>query len=160
MRKFFFVLTLVTFLGLSIGAFAATVQTPTVSFTINSTQDLAIDNETVSITTPEVADYDAEYTKTASNTLTVKSNQGWKLSVKATSSDLGTSGSYTKPLADFEWKEASGTFASISSTDAEVKTGTATAGEAVTVTYRAKLSWTADIPGNYSVDLTYTLVAN
>lgn len=160
MRKFFFALTLVIFLGLGIGAFAATVQTPTVSLTINSTQDLGIDSVNVIIPIPTVADYDGGYTQTASNTLIVKSNEGWKLNVKATSANLGTSGAYTKPLADFEWKEAAGTFAAITATDAEVKTGSATAGETVVVTYRAKLSWTADIPGNYSVDLTYTLLAN
>ncbi len=155
MRKICLLL-LVLCLGFAASSFAATVQSPTVSVTISTVQDLAIDSLNVTIPAPSVADYNAGNTQTASNVLTVKSNVPWELKMRA----ISWSKPNEKPLSDLKWKRqgSAGDFNAFTFTDDTVFSGAATSGTVITVDYLMKLFWEADEPGVYSADLTYTLV--
>lgn len=95
--------------------------------------------------------------------LTLRANTGWSLTLAATSPQFtgtGPAARADKPATDLQWSVAAGgPFASLSTTGVGIATGTATAGQTVTLHLRSLYSWTLDTPGAYSLPLQLTITA-
>jgi hypothetical protein len=97
---------------------------------------------------------------TTGPTFTVKANRAYKVQISAAAASFsGTS--YAKPAADIAWSTASnGTFANLSTTAADLDAGGATAGStSVGLFYKTTYRLLQDVPGTYSLDVKFTLVA-
>jgi len=115
------------------------------------------------------ADYDAGYIEKASaQALTLKSNKKWIVNVKTTSTDMGTVGTYTKPISDFLWEatkgdkpakitEITGAYTPITGTDVQVAKGDPATGIGMNMDYKILLDWEKDVPGTYTITLVYTI---
>ncbi|HEY6089828.1 MAG TPA: hypothetical protein VD771_08560, partial [Gemmatimonadaceae bacterium] len=113
------------------------------------------------------ADFDAGFNATTGPTLTVSANAAWTLSLRstatvwaATNTSPGASARTTKPAGDLTWSTASnGTFLALTTSDATLVTGAATASNATTLYFRTVYDWALDTPGNYSLTVVLTLTA-
>jgi hypothetical protein len=119
------------------------------------------------LTAPTPADFDAGLNATTGPTLTVSANASWTLSVRAaaaswtaTNTSPGAPARTTKPAADLKWSTASnGSFVSLTTSDVNLITGSATATDATTLYFQTLYSWTLDTPGNYSMSIVLTLTS-
>src|SRR5207253_9498781 len=90
------------------------------------------------LTAPTTSDFDAGFNSTTGPTLTVSANAGWTLHIRAgaatwtaTNTSPGTPARTNKPAADLKWSTvAGGGFAALSTTDASLVGGSATASSA------------------------------
>lgn len=111
----------------------------------------------------DIADFSSGNTiqvPTTGPTFTVKANRAYKVQISAaTASFSGTS--YAKPAGDITWStSASGSFVALSTTAADVDAGAATAGSSsVGLFYKTTYKLLQDVPGTYSLDVKFTLVA-
>ena len=97
---------------------------------------------------------------TTGPTFTVKANRAYKVQISAAAASFsGTT--YAKPAGDVTWStSAGGTFVALSTTAADVDAGSATAGStSVGLFYKTTYKLLQDIPGSYSFDVKFTLVA-
>ncbi len=97
---------------------------------------------------------------TTGPTFTVKANRAYKVQISAAAASFaGTS--YAKPATDVAWSTAAnGTFAALSTTAADVDAGAATAGStSVGLFYKTTYKLFSDVPGAYTLDVKFTLVA-
>jgi hypothetical protein len=89
----------------------------------------------------------------------VAANRNYQVQINAVTANF--SGPYAKPAADLAWSNTSGgTFVPLSITPAQIASGgpttlTAAAG----VFYKTTYNFAADLPGSYSLDVKFTLVA-
>ena len=125
---------------------------------------LTIDSNTVSITTPSAADYDAGLVeKLTANTLTVEADINWKVTVLGTVATWACTGVGcwgAKPRGDIEWRLAAGSYTALTGVAATGSTTSPPATVDVVVDYRVLISWTSDTAGVYDYDfLTYELSA-
>jgi hypothetical protein len=119
------------------------------------------------LTAPTPADFDAGFNATTGPTLTVSANAPWTLSLRAvaatwtaTNTSPGAPARTTKPAADLKWSTASnGSFSALTTSDANLVTGSATASNATTLYFQTLYSWTLDTPGNYSMSIVLTLTS-
>jgi hypothetical protein len=119
------------------------------------------------LTAPTPADFDAGFNATSGPTLTISANASWTLSVRAaaatwtaTNTSPGAPARTTKPAADLKWSTASnGSFVSLTTSDVNLITGSATASNATTLYFQTLYSWTLDTPGNYSMSIVLTLTS-
>jgi hypothetical protein len=98
---------------------------------------------------------------TTGPTFTVKANRAYKVQISAAAASFsGTS--YAKPAGDVQWSTAAnGTFAALSTTAADVDpAGVPTAGStSIGLFYKTTYKLLQDVPGTYSLDVKFTLVA-
>lgn len=97
---------------------------------------------------------------TTGPTFTVKSNRPYKVQISAASAAFsGTT--YAKPASDVAWStSANGTFTALSTTAADVDAQNASAGStSVGLFYKTTYNFVQDLPGTYSLDVKFTLVA-
>ncbi len=121
--------------------------------------------DTVQLATPTDADYAAGLSSMTGPTITVKANKAWTIAVRgnaATWTGVQTAPGVTpranKPVADLLWSTG-GAYTPLTTTDATVGSGTATAGTTITTSLQVLWSWTLDVPARYTLGLTYTLTA-
>lgn len=97
---------------------------------------------------------------TTGPTFVVKANRAYRVQINAATSAF-TGSTYAKPASDVAWSTSSGgTFVGLSTTPADITGGTATTGStSVGVFYKTTYDFTADVPGTYSLDVKFTLVA-
>jgi hypothetical protein len=97
---------------------------------------------------------------TTGPTFTVKSNRPYKVQISAASAAF-TGTTYAKPASDLAWStSASGTFTPLSTTAADVDAQSASAGStSVGIFYKTTYGFLQDLPGTYSLDVKFTLVA-
>ena len=120
-----------------------------------------------SLSAPTTADFDAGFNSTTGPTLTVSANAPWTLHVRstaafwsATNTSPGAPARTTKPAGDLSWSTTSnGTFNALSTSDATLVTGAATASNATTLYFQTLYDWALDTPGNYSQTIVLTLTA-
>jgi len=170
-----------TYKGFSLAAavfFAATITTQaaaqsctgancsvnnTASVSVPSVMRLTLNSATTTLTNPAEAAFDATFQDDAGPTATVKSNRPWNLTIGAlTASWVGTNGGRAnKGAADLQFKTASTSFASLSQTAANILplTQGASGSASVPMQYRTSWSYAADIPGDYSLVVVYSLIA-
>ena len=151
--------------GNSIGIVIAT---PTItSYTNPAILQLTTSTTTLTLA-PSIAALDSGRTPWVATTLTIRANRTWKVLVSssaATWTGTGTFARQNKPVGDLQWRisspYASTAWTSLSSTATQVapQSGSGSAGgsNSVTLNWSARLSWTSDSPGAYSLPVTLTL---
>ncbi len=138
-----------------------------VSMTAGRVVRLQVSAGSTPLTAPTPADFDAGFNATTGPTFTVSANAPWTLSTRAssgfwtaTNTSPGAPARTTKPSTDLTWSTASnGTFVGMTTTDATLMSGAATASSATTLFLRTLYGWTLDTPGNYSLTVVLTLTA-
>lgn len=137
-----------------------------IQITIGPALQLALSPGITSLATPTPAHYNAGFCATPGPTATVSANAPWTLSISASTatwSAISTSSEPAradKPAADLEWALSSaGPFTSMTTSPANVISGATTVGTNVSIFYRTLYSWTNDTPGNYSLQLVFTITS-
>jgi hypothetical protein len=143
-------------------------ETSTVTLVIQPACNLTITNEAVSetLTMDSNAEsaFGAGFVEFGADkpTLTVSSNEDWKLTVKSS----GFTAPYSKKTGDLQLKDASSEhvkngfsdFKPLSETDQEIASGDkGVKGENHPCQYKILLDYTKDVPGTYEATITYTL---
>jgi len=119
------------------------------------------------LTAPTTADFDAGFNSTTGPTLTVSANAAWTLHIRAASAVwTATNTSPTapartnKPAGDLKWSTVStGGFAALTTSDASLFGGSATASNATTLYFQTLYDWALDTPGSYSLSIVLTLTS-
>jgi len=119
------------------------------------------------LTAPTPADFDAGFNSTSGPTLTVSSNSSWSLYVRssaplwsATNTAGGAPARTDKPVGDLRWStDAGGPFVALTTTDANLLSGAATASDSRTLYFETAYSWALDTPGDYGLTLVVSLTA-
>jgi hypothetical protein len=92
---------------------------------------------------------------------TVQGNRAWTVQISGAAANwTASAGAWTnKPVSDLRWSlSSSGATTGMSITPATVASGSATAGSASTTVYlRPAVHWTTDLPGTYTIGVTFTL---
>lgn len=101
---------------------------------------------------------------TGTSTLSTRGNVPHDIDITAGTNTFGYSGTYTDPAkaaSDLEWSTGSG-WTGLSTTAAPVVQGLSRGvnANAATVSYQLLLSYDNDVPGTYTLNFTYTVVAN
>ncbi len=172
-------IVIATLIGLSTAALPASAQCTasgapascglpgSVSMTAGRVVQLQMSAGSTALTAPTPAHFDAGFNATTGPTLTVSANAAWTLSVRAaaatwtaTNTSPGAPARTTKPAADLKWSTASnGSFTSLTTSDVNLVTGSATASNATTLYFQTLYNWTLDTPGNYSMSIVLTLTS-
>jgi hypothetical protein len=110
----------------------------------------------------QISDYTAAtiFMPTTGPTFTVSANRNYKVQISAATAAFA--GPYAKPAGDLLWSNTNGSgYVALSQTPADmVAAGTPTTASApVGVFYSTKYNITNDVPGSYSIDVKFTLVA-
>lgn len=149
-------------------------QTADVTINVNPVLRLQLQSgDDIAITLAE-ADYDAvdgTATKDAATetVLRVLSNLPWTVQVKAAAADfehtppVPADPTYDKPVADLELRRTGDPgYISLSAADQDVTTGNAGGFGANTfnVEYRIQSDVATDVPGEYTIELTYTVITD
>lgn len=137
-----------------------------IQITIGPALQLALSPGTTTLVTPTPAHYNAGFCATTGPTATVSANAPWTLSISASTATWGATSTGTeparadKPATDLEWSlSPDGPFTSMTTSPANVTAGAPTAGTAVAIFYRTLYNWTNDTPGNYSLQLVFTIIS-
>ena len=138
-----------------------------VSMTAGRVVRLQMSPGSTSLTAPTPADFDAGFNSTTGPTLTVSANAAWTLQIRAaaatwtaTNTSPGAPARTNKPAADLKWSTASGgSFVALTTSDASLVAGPATASSATTLFFQTLYSWTLDTPGSYSMSIVLTLTS-
>lgn len=166
-------------LGIALGATAARAQCTaqrnggtcnqpgSVSLTAGRVVRLQVTGGSTSLTAPTPADFDGGFNATTGPALTISANAGWTLHLRAstalwsaTNTSPGAPARTDKPAADLLWStNPGGPFAALTTADATLVTGAATASAATTLYFQTLYSWIADKPGDYSLTLVLTLTS-
>ncbi|WKW11962.1 hypothetical protein Strain138_001233 [Pseudogemmatithrix spongiicola] len=124
---------------------------------------LILSTSTVTIPTPDIAQFDASVTGNGSFSFIVRANTPWQVSIRSTATTWTAaplSARQTKPAGDLQWSlSAVSGFTNMTTSFAAVSSGTATAGSSVTVYLRAALAWTLETAGTYSLPLEVTVTS-
>jgi hypothetical protein len=128
---------------------------------------LQVSAASTSLTAPTTSDFDAGFNSTTGPTLTVSANAAWTLHIRAgaavwtaTNTSPGIPARTNKPAADLKWSTVSnGAFAALTTSDANLFGGSATANSATTLYFETLYDWALDTPGNYSMSIVLTLTS-
>jgi hypothetical protein len=135
----------------------------TASATVNDVLRLTLSSASVTLGTPIDTDLDAGFKDVAGPTASVKSNRPWHVDVTGAAATFTYAGALTdpnKPSTDLLWGTVSGTYGNDLSSSAVLfsgATGTGSASQAIF--FRTLWSWTAAVPGSYSVVINFTIAA-
>jgi hypothetical protein len=137
--------------------------------TMPSLMNLTLDGTSVTLAAPAaVSEFDNSglvAKETTGPSFQVKSNRAYRVQVSANAStfthtSVTGAATYGKPAGDVSWKVGSGSFAALTTTPADIASGSSTAlSSAAQVTYKTAYDITKDQPGAYSLGVTFTLVA-
>ena len=146
-------------LGLGCTGFA---ENTSATATIPTLQAFSFSTSSVDFGTLTESDFDTGWDEVLSaQTITVKSNVAWQVTVKAGAATWGFTPSAgdpdpLKPCSDLEWK-SSGSYAGLTTTDAQAGSGSAGSGLTIGMDFRMLVSYVNDPPGAYSLTVVYTL---
>ncbi|HEY3133717.1 MAG TPA: hypothetical protein VGJ47_03735 [Gemmatimonadaceae bacterium] len=138
-----------------------------VSMTAGRVVRLQMSAGSTTLTAPTPNDFDAGFNATTGPTLTISANAAWTLHIRsstavwnATNTSPGAPARANKPAADLMWATApNGGFAALTTSDANLVGGNATASNATTLYFQTLYNWTLDTPGNYSLSIVLTLTS-
>lgn len=135
----------------------------TAGLTIGTVANLTLSATSTVLTPPADTDYVLGFVRSTGPSATIKANTTWTLQISATGTFwTASAGAWaTKPIGQLEWSTTAlaGPYTSVTNTAATIKTGAATASSAVSVFYQTLYAYATDLPGNYSVAVTFTLVS-
>lgn len=133
------------------------------SLTIPTVIRLTIDDTTTALTTPTEVIFNTGTASSAGPSITVQSNSPWTLYVRAgaaTWTGVGAVARVNKPAGDLGWNITGGaSYATMTTVDATVKSGTRTASDVTQIYYQVNWSWPLDTPGTYSLVVQYTVTS-
>lgn len=139
------------------------------SMTMPSLMSLTLSGTSVTLAAPAaVSEFDAngEVQKTSAGpSFTVRSNRSYRVQVSADAANFAHTAqagaaTYNKPSGDVSWNVDGGSYTSLTTTPADIGSGSATASSTpVIVGYKTFFDITKDQPGAYSLGVTFTLVA-
>jgi hypothetical protein len=139
--------TVPTLLRLALSAAPTTGSTPTAT----------------NLTAPDTIAMNAGFQADQGPTANVKANRPWTLSVVGASATWSYAGALTNPnkaASDLKWDtNAGGTFTNNMGATAALATGNGTASTNASIFYRTTYSYTADVPGTYTLVVNFTLTA-
>lgn len=122
-------------------------------------QSLSVSPASTSFPTAGVAQLNAAGVEDTGTSITVDPGGplvSWSLRLRAGSSTLNAAG---KSVGDLHWRlDGSSTWTALGATDQTITTGIGSS--TVKVYLRAALGWSADGPGDYGADLTYSLTTS
>jgi hypothetical protein len=132
----------------------------TVSTTVQRIVRLSLTNPTATITAPTDADFISSGTVQIEDLglqdATVRANANWNLTIQG----AAWTAPYAKAVGDLEWTIDGGSnWTPMTTSAAALGSGTATAGDNLTLGYRTAWDLTADVEGSYSMDLALALSA-
>jgi hypothetical protein len=138
-----------------------------VSITAGRVIRLQMSAISTTLTAPTAADFDAGFNSTSGPTITVSSNSSWRLYLRsstpewsAANTSAGSPARTDKPVGDLRWStNAGGPFVALTTTDANLLAGGATAGDTGTLYFETAYSWLLDTPGDYGLTLVLSLTA-
>jgi hypothetical protein len=88
----------------------------------------------------------------------VKANRNYKVQISANAAAF--TGPYAKPAGDLAWATSlAGTYTGLTTTPVDLSSGGATASASGGVWYKTTYNFATDVPGSYTLDVTFTLVA-
>lgn len=125
---------------------------------------MSLGTDSTTLTAPAVGNYgpDSAATMTDANavTLTVRGNKGFHITLKANSATW-TGPVATKPAGDLSWATApGGPYTAVSTVAATIyTTASATNSTPVNLSFRTLYNFIQNVPGAYSLTLTFTLVS-
>ena len=142
-------------------------RTGSVTMTAGRVVYLQMTAGSTALTAPTPTDFDAGFNATTGPTLTVSANASWNLYLRsaatywsATNTSPGAPARTTKPAGDLKWSTASGgPFNALTTSDANLVAGGATASLVRTLYFQTLYAWTLDTPGNYSLAVVLTLTS-
>ena len=142
-------------------------QPGSVSMTAGRVIRLQMSATSTTLTAPTAADFDAGFNATSGPSITVSSNSSWRLYLRsstplwtAANTSPGAPARTDKPVGDLRWStNAGGPFVALTTTDANLLAGVATAGETRTLYFETLYSWLLDTPGDYGLTLVLSLTA-
>lgn len=162
------ILSLVALVALSAGALSAQnpavdSRTATATITIPTLLHIDVTNLAVDFPSPSFDDFDATYVD-ASSSASVIDTRGNVLHDVTIAADAATfTGPYAKNADDLEWSiDGGSSWSPLLTTENDVATGVSRGlnTNVATVSYRLMLDAANDIPGDYSLNFTYTVVPN
>ncbi len=128
--------------------------------------DLRLSATTTDLAAPTTAVYNTGFAQTTGPVATIRSNAAWALSISALTPMWSAVNTETeparpdKPAADLAWATSpGGTFTNLSTSAAEIANGLPTLGTSVSLYYRTRYRWDLDTPGNYSMQIVFTIAA-
>ncbi|HUG40066.1 MAG TPA: hypothetical protein VMM12_06265 [Longimicrobiales bacterium] len=137
------------------------------SITIGTLLSVSVDQPSVTFPQPTFADYDAgEIAGSVTSAVSTRGNVSHDVTIAADAAQMTYSGTETppaKPSTDLQWSNDGGaSWFGLSTTAANVATALpqGTNPTAATVAYQILLDEANDYPGTYSLNFTYTVVAN
>jgi len=138
-----------------------------VSMTAGRVVRLQMSTGSTSLSAPTPNDFDAGFNSTTGPTLTISANAAWTLHIRAstavwsaTNTSPGAPARANKPATDLKWATApNGAFSALTTSDANLVGGPATASNATTLYFQTLYNWTLDTPGNYSMSIVLTLTS-
>lgn len=128
---------------------------------------LQLSATSTTLTAPTLAHFDAGLNTSAGPTLTVSANASWRLYLRsstalwsAVTTSPGAPARADKPAGDLRWStNAGGPFVALTTTDANLLSGSATAAAASTLYFETLYSWALDTPGDYDLTLVLSLTS-
>ncbi|MEJ2548835.1 MAG: hypothetical protein P8125_13660 [Gemmatimonadota bacterium] len=134
----------------------------TVTLTVGDLLFVSVDNAAIDFD-PGQTEFDLGVMGGVSNNVTTKGNIDYLLQIQAAAADFTYDGLETppaKPSTDFSWKTSAGA-AYTPLTVAAQPVQAFTPGQAVTpMDYEIDLDWAEDLEGEYTLDITYSVVPN
>ncbi|MBU1699739.1 MAG: hypothetical protein KJ970_19250 [Candidatus Eisenbacteria bacterium] len=166
------------FLALSVCPISAQeIQTTSLTVAVPRLSALTISGDvsgllTLSVDATGETAFDAGFIESAADAtmLTLSTNDTWDLNAKL-NGEWSCPGAYDKPEDDLTIKitntptgtiqNGAGAYITLSATDTEILShDSAVTGNEVDIQTKVLLDWTNDIPGSYSISLTYTLTTH
>ena len=136
-----------------------------INITIGRALFLTVTPSTTVLTAPTAAHYDAGFAETTGPTTAIRSNAPWVLAVSAASAAWSATDTQTqpartnKPAEDLLWATSpGGPFVPLTISPAEIASGNASTGAtAASLFYRTLYSWALDTPGEYNLQVVFTI---
>ena len=149
----------------NLGSCSTTTGTMLINITIGRALLLTVTPSSTSLTSPTTTHYDAGFAATTGPTTAISSNAPWTLAISSATATWSATNTQTqpartdKPASDLRWSTSSaGPFAALTTSPVTVASGTATTGvTAASLFYRTLYSWALDTPGEYSLQVVFTI---
>ena len=137
------------------------------SLTVGKVVELTLATTSTTLPTPTIADYTTGYMIGSGQTVSIRSNAAVVVQVAArtatwtaTNTTVGVTAWTTKPSSDLQLgPAATGPFTALTTAGYTLSSSGPTATLDVPVAYKLLLGWTTDTPGQYSLDVVYTVTA-
>lgn len=137
--------------------------TNSIGVSIPSLTSVTLSVTQVTIPTSTLATFQAGFSSAGSFGYLVRSNVNWAVSISggaATWTASPISAWQSKPVSDLQWAtNVGGPYVDLSESSAALGSGVPTGGTAITVYLRAKLAWSNDSAGSYSIPVVVTVTA-